>query len=54
MSDETGGALDNQLDGRGRPICPVCGLSVLPAASVSHLDGFIVHLRCWIVSQDAG
>ena len=46
-SDDEPWKLDNQIDQRGNPICPVCSRAILPASSVGHLDGFMVHLECW-------
>ena len=47
-SDAEPWKLDNQIDQHGNPICPVCSQAILPASSVGHLDGFMVHLRCWV------
>ena len=40
--------LDNERNQRGQPICPVCDQPILPATNVGRLDGFMVHIECWV------
>ena len=37
--------MENQLDQRGNPICPVCGLSILPAESVAKRHTYMTHIH---------
>lgn len=38
--------LVNYIDIAGLPICPTCGLAILPRDNIARPDGCIVHTSC--------
>jgi hypothetical protein len=43
--------MNNKSDDRDLPICPVCDQPIPITESTGHLERYMLHLRCWLVTE---
>jgi hypothetical protein len=46
--------MKNRCDEQGWPVCPACDEPIAPDESTGHLDRYMLHLHCWLVTDDLG
>ena len=39
--------LSNYVDVNGAPVCPTCGLAILPAHPAMRIDDCMIHVACF-------